>query len=74
MQPKCRLKEEATSKPCQRMTVLIEDREGDTERDVCQILELFSPILLKCLSLCSSLVLESVQWCLTEDFIIWVEL
>lgn len=25
--------------------------ESDTERDVCQILEMFSPILLKCLSL-----------------------
>lgn len=56
------------------MTVLIEDRESDTERDVCQILEMFSPILLKCLSLCSSLFLETVYSVLTEDFIIWVEL
>lgn len=33
------------------MTVLIDDRESDTERDVCQILEMFSPIILKCVSL-----------------------
>lgn len=76
MQPKCRLKEETTSKPCQRMTVLIEDRESDTERDVCQILEMFSPILLKCLSLCSSLFFfwSWYSAASTKDFIIWVGL
>lgn len=28
------------------MTVLIEDRGSDSERDVCQVLEMFSHILL----------------------------
>lgn len=51
MQSKCRLEEETTSKPCRWMAVLIEDTESDSERDVCQILEMFSPIILTSVSL-----------------------
>lgn len=59
------------------MTVLIGDGESDAERDVCQILEMFSPILLKCLSLSlhSLQFLEAVTVpLLTEDFTVWLEL
>lgn len=58
------------------MTVLIEDRESDTERDVCQILEIFSPILLTCLSLQFPPLFLGVSAVLnlTKDFIIFLKL
>lgn len=52
------------------MTVLIEDRESDTERDVCQILEMFSHILLDvCISAVPYYFWSQNSAVLIEDFI-----
>lgn len=51
-------------------------RQSDTERDVCQILEMPSPTLLKGLRSVQFSVFprDSFVPPLTEDFLIWVEL